>query len=240
MLKKARSRIGLFVMAFAVALCFMTAQVAKADTLNPGDTASNSGDMFSGDPNSLLTILATTGAVAFNVTNALGQVVDTGFYDIWVAADSGNTLCGAGGGCITIVAQVAEVTGDGLGAISFGSFSGFDTDVGYFPGFWSNAIASAVGSTLPEVDASMVARSGGTGSTITYNFNGLLQPGNQTDLLAIRTNGTSYVPGTMQLIDNGTANVIGYAPAVPEPAVVMLLGLGLLALPLFGRRSEFA
>jgi len=234
--ERAGPRSGLFLLALVIALSFLTVQGAKADVLTPGQYVPNAGDPFGFDPNTT-TIVASTGLQNFSVENAQNQVVDTGYYQIWAVTDPSNGFCA---NCIDIMAQIAVVSSvDGIDALSMGSFSGFSVDAGYFPGWWMTAIADATNPTFsPEVSAVSVQRSGGTGSTVTFEYGAPIIAGEDSDEFAIMTNATSYTGGSLNLQDNGVTTVIGYAPAVPEPSTAGLLGFGLLALP-FLRRKLF-
>src|SRR5205085_490420 len=74
------------------------------------------------------------------------------------------------------------------------------------------------------------------GDVIGFNFPSrpnpfAFSPGTVTQILVVKTNATSYVPGTISVIDGRTADVNGFAPGVPLPAtasmgLVLLAGLG--------------
>jgi len=227
--ERAGPRLGLFVLALVMALSFLTVQ-AKADILAPGTTVNNAGDQFLYDPNTT-TIVASTGLQKYSLTDTYGDVVDTGYYQIWAVTDPSNHFCA---GCIDIMAQIAEVTGDGINTISFGSFAGFKVDAGYFPGWYMTAIGTV--QPVSEVGADSVNRSHGAGSTVTFEYTVGILPGQDSDEIAIQTDARAFKPGSMQLIDAGITSVVGYAPAVPEPSVLSLLGLGLLALPMLRKK----
>jgi len=205
---------------------------AKADILIPGASAANAGDVNSNDPNATGTIITSTGVQGFALTNFLHQTVDTGSYQVWVQKDSANTFCS---GCIDIVAEISLASGDGIGSISFGDFSGFNVDAAYYPGWTMSALPFN-----PEVDATSVSRSGGAGSTVTFNFASLINPGQNSDELDIMTNATSYTLGSMQLQDNGNTTVLSYAPATSETSSLSLLGLAMGAGLLVSKRMLLA
>jgi hypothetical protein len=110
-----------------------------------------------------------------------------------------------------------------LEALSFLSFKGFTTDVGYNPAH-----------TTPGVFPGTFFRSP-AGDTISVDFHpplgSQIMPGQQVDVL-IKTNATLFGPGVLGVIDGGTANSPILAPAVPEPGSLALLATG--GLPLLG------
>lgn len=198
----------------------------KADNLGPGGGASGPGDAVhtTGDFADA-TVLADTGVLSFSVTNGLNQTVDTGSYQVIALSDPENTFCA---GCVDILAQIYVASGSGdIYTISLGNFKGFQTDVAYEPGYWLTELALATGFNT-ETLATSVARSS-DGSTVNYIYDPI-PVGNDSELMVVETDGTSYAPGTIQLIDNGTFNGSGYGPAVPEPMTASLLGFGLLSL----------
>jgi len=96
------------------------------------------------------------------------------------------------------------------------------------------------------VDASLVADTAysadrdTTGSTIGFGFkNGNpnesgfdpgVQPGQTSSVMWIQTNAPQYTVGALSFIDGDVAHIQGYAPAVPEPLSLSLLGSGLFGL----------
>ena len=72
-----------------------------------------------------------------------------------------------------------------------------------------------------------------------FNFPaaGGVAPGDCSAVLIVETNATAYTAGTLNIIDGSVASVASYAPAVPEPETIILLGAGLVALAGLVRRS---
>jgi hypothetical protein len=110
------------------------------------------------------------------------------------------------------------------------NFGGFTTDVYATVGGFG---IFGVGVEAPT-DAD---RSGGTGATVGFEFqtqpppgSGTLNPGELSYVKIIRTNATEYTTGVSNLINGGVAEVATFAPTViPEPATLLLVGLGLAA-----------
>jgi hypothetical protein len=187
---------------------------AYGNMLTPGGTVAP--DMFSNTSNyTLLDSINGTGA-----TGALSVS-----YSEYVAADQNNSFCA---GCLDFAIFVMNNGTESAESISTGSFAGFLTDVGY----WSGSTGAAP----------MTISRSSDGLAIHFDYIGFnnLTPGQSSDYLVIETNATSYVPGTITVQDGVTIDTAGFAPAVPEPMSMGLLGGGLALLGLVGmcRRAK--
>jgi len=114
---------------------------------------------------------------------------------------------------------------DIIGRSTTTNFTGFLTDVGF-------AASSPAGSILPfTVDRF-------TADSIGFTFSAPpVFPGQTSAILEIETNALHFQPGTINFIDGGIATVAGFAPTIPEPSSLLLLGSGLLAAGALLRRK---
>jgi len=188
-----------------LALALVIAPVsAHASLLLPGTT------VFP-DP-----LLPPTGTTLASTSGPFSTATLSGTYSESVIAATNNTLCS---GCLDFVINVSNnvLSRDSIETISTGSFGLFLTDVGF------NIASTGV---VPLV----VDRST-TGDVINFAYfqPNVIHPGQSSAELIIETNATHFTAGTISLIDQFTATVTGFAPTVPEPASMALLGAGFLA-----------
>jgi hypothetical protein len=178
--------------------------------------------------------LANTGFEPFTGTNSLGQTTISGEYEAMVYSDPKNTFCA---GCLDffIIVDNNNSSTDSIERITLASFGDLSTDVGYTIGKGGNPTGAAPIS---------VTRSS-NGTTVGFNFSTLagVAPGKDTEVLEIETDATSFVQGSLQIIDSSVASVEAFAPAsVPEASSISLtlLGGALLGIGLIGRRRRMA
>ncbi|HEV3333494.1 MAG TPA: hypothetical protein VG096_21065 [Bryobacteraceae bacterium] len=156
--------------------------------------------------------VADTGAVT--VTNGTESVT----MQEQIFVDTGAGLCA---GCLDWVITAADVTGDigRVTAFGFSSNAAVLTDVGFLAG-------SGIAPTT--VDRNVSSGS----SVIGFNFAPAIQPGNGTDVLVIKTNVSSFVPGTLSALDGVpvTTNAWGVAPEPNMTCLLSVLALGILGI----------
>ena len=138
-------------------------------------------------------------------------------YTAWVYADPLNVWCT---GCLDFVYQFTNNGPHPNQRYSMSSFAGFNVDAGTNP----------FGTHDPNtVSRSFVLN----GDVVSFNFDQFgndVHAGETTVLLVIETDALHYTTGFLSAQDGTAGSGIAFAPsAVPEPASLMLLGSGLLA-----------
>ena len=173
--------------------------------------------------------LLTVSSSAALVQHKSGTIVPnpasfTADYTENVYRDPTNTLCSSPPNCLTWVVQVTNhtATQDTLTRVTVSNFSGFITDLGYIqpPG-------TAPGMSNPNtgIVPSNVERSN-NGSVLRWDFNTTeIGNGQTTVLLAVLTNATQIVPGTISVQDGTAVSDPAFGPALPEIPWVPALGL---------------
>jgi len=179
-------------------------------------------------PNPTGTILADTGLESYSY----GSPLSTGTIREIVIADTSNPF---GPGDLSFVYQASVATGD-LGRVTGSSFAGVLTHVGI-----NNPLAPFI--TSGTATPTLITRSAGAGDVIGFNFiPGIAPDAGSSDTsfaLIVRTNATTFNPGSIGVIDGGGQTLVGFAPTViPEPGTLLLLGSGIAGLVRFGRPTR--
>ena len=158
----------------------------------------------------------------FTGVDALGNILYTGSLQVRIVREDVS-------GTLDFYYRIRPNDASSLDAImrtTHTDFTGWTTDVD----FRTDSLGS-VGPTSATRNVS--------GSTVGFNFDGWLQPGDESYFYFIKTTATNYTLGSTVLIDGGIASVQSYAPsAVPVPAAVWLFGSGLIGLVGVARRKK--
>jgi hypothetical protein len=202
------------------------ASVAKATLLAPGASV---GDGTAGSPGTLSTFSDTPAFVA-QVSTPVATPTYSGTLTSAVYTNSGGTL--------DFYYQFTNNQGstDGIERLSITSFAGFTTDVGYR--------TTALAPFTAGAQAPLYADRSASGQTVGFNFTSsnqagpfLVDPGESSRTIVIRTNATQFFTGNTAIIDGFAANAPSFAPAaIPEPA--SLAGLATIALGAIARRRR--
>ena len=163
------------------------------------------------------TLLADTGLLPFATSVYAGTARE------WVYANTANSW---GSGDLTFIIQVTNAPGskDALGRITAADFEGFKVDAGTL-------------GVLGLEDPNFVTRNS-SGDVIGFNYSFGLDAGKTSDFLSIDTNAKLFTVGSLSVIDSKTFDLVGYAPAVPEPSTWAMMLLGFAGLGYAGFRSR--
>jgi len=192
---------------------------AKATDLLPGGTVTPPDSLAPGG-----SIVADTGVLSWTgIGGAFSGLAETQIY-----RDPGNVYCA---GCLDFIFAVSNnaASTTSIARISDTSFAGFKTDAG---------IASNISCNAGTNIAPASADRAGAGDVVGFNFAAASQvlPGECSAVLVIETNAVSWKAGTLHTIDGDIGSVASYAPAVPETATTVLLGVAMLMLGLFHKK----
>jgi hypothetical protein len=194
--------------------------------ISAGQQISGSGDNF-GTMTGLTLEATVSGSGSGH--DAAGHLLSVSYTDS-VYSDPGNVFCAR---CMDFIITVnnSDVSSDVVEHVTTGSFDSFRTDVGTA----TSVNGTTWGSSLPNgIDRTS------TGFTLDFVFDspGDIQPANATEYLVIETNAPGWTAGNVSIQDDTSINVAGFAPAVPEPMSLGLLGGGLALLGGLGLRRR--
>jgi len=202
------------------------ANVAQATLLAPGSSV---GDGTASSPGALSTF-ADSPVLVTQVSTPVATPTYSGTLTSAVYTNAGGTL--------DFYYQFTNNQGssDGIERLSMTSFTGFTTDVGYR--------TTALAPFTAGAQAPLHADRSASGQTVGFFFTSsnqagpyLVDPGESSRTLVIRTNATQFFTGNTAIIDGFAANAPSFAPsAIPEPA--SLAGLATIALGAITRRRR--
>jgi hypothetical protein len=132
----------------------------------------------------------------------------------------GDTTNPYGGLTFVYVVTNDRTSTDAIGRTTLNGFTGFQTDTSFQTG-------------SPGLAPTYMDRSIGTGNVVGFSFFGppigttALLPGMTSAVLVVQTDAPAWTISTGNVIDGSIASGPIYAPAVPEPATMLLLAGGL-------------
>src|SRR5215472_2016688 len=166
------------------------------------------------------TLLATTSGTVTTPTFSTD-------FTTWVYSDPLNTWCA---NCLDFVYQFTNNGPDVNQRYTMFNFGSFNIDAGTNPFGVHDPIT---------VSRSMLVN----GQVISFNFDQFadeIQPGTTTVQLVIETDATHFIPGWLSVQDGTASFGAAFQPSViPEPASLVLMGSGLMAVGGFLRKSRF-
>ena len=204
---------------------------AQATVLTPGTNCAGCTAFAAGD---LGTLLATSGDIP--VTSPGGASLWTGILRAKVYTDG--VIGGATDGLVFVYQFVNSSGSDGIHRISMINFTGFATDVGFIA-----ADPDGAGNFTAGTQAFQTSdRGAGSGSTVGFNYDtvvptDLINAGETSYTMVIKTNATSFATGLTGVINGGTQNVATFAP-IPEPGTYGMLAIGMGGLIAIARRRK--
>jgi len=119
----------------------------------------------------------------------------------------------------------AATSTEDIGRLTFFNYGTFTTDV--FNITNGNLVdAGWLAGTVDSITADRGANP--AANAVGYNYaTATFMPGLTGLALLVRTNATQFVPGNFNVIDGSTSTTPSFAPGIPEPTSMLLLGTGL-------------
>jgi len=213
------------VFSIAVAFSFaMFASVASAVTIAPGGAALTNGTSLGADGSLNNGLVIASNATPFIGVDSFANIKFTGTLYANVVREASGTL--------SFYYQIHnDLTSlDAIERFTNQSFTGFSTNADYRT---DAQLGTTGGSGLVGTVGSRFATRSSTGAVVGFNFwstTGFVPQGADTYWHVIRTDATLYTSGSTALLNGGIATVQTFAPIVPEPGSLALLGLGALML----------
>lgn len=199
-----------------------------------------------GAPRADATPLAAGGIVpALGINFPGGTELDSVFYeDIGLAnlvVDVASAVFRSAGGTLDFYYQVENDSAlNQVHRLTASSFAGFITEVWFVINGATVPCTACPGGFLQNgTQAPLTIDRDVSGEVVGFNFpTGLeVDPGEASLVLLIQTNETSFRPGFVSVINSGTVTESAFEPGgtvpptyVPEPASLMLFGIGLLGI----------
>jgi hypothetical protein len=206
-----RANCGAGIAAWAAVMSVLLVGTAQAVVIGPGGVAFPAPS----DAGPTGTVIATSTLPFVGIPGAVFQGTVTS------QVISGDTTNPHGGLTFTYQFTNDQSSDNSINRLTATPFGDFLTDVSFVDG---------TGVVPAFIDR------GPSGDPVGFSFNnapigtGLVNPGDTSAVLVVRTDAPALQPGIISLIDGGTGTVVGFAP-IPEPGMLSLIaGAGLMML----------